>query len=66
MTFSILSNRSLSEIALRLDLIANIPASVATLLKSAPNYIIIKPVELGHNLANISNLIFFSILITLA
>lgn len=36
MTFSMLSNRSFSDIALRLALIANMPASVATLLKSAP------------------------------
>jgi hypothetical protein len=36
-----LSSKSLSEIALRLALMANIPASVATLLKSAPikNYL---------------------------
>lgn len=36
MTFSMLSNKSFSEIAFLLALMANIPASVATLLKSAP------------------------------
>lgn len=42
-TFSIASNRSFSEILFLFYLMANIPASVHTLLKSAP-------VVLGHNL----------------
>lgn len=54
MTFSMASNKSFSEMAFLLYLIANIPASVHTDHISAP-------VALGHFLANNSNLIFFSI-----
>jgi hypothetical protein len=49
-TLSIESNKSRSEIALRLALIANIPASVQTLLKSAPIYL--KSLEMINYLWN--------------
>ena len=59
MTFSIASSKSFSLMAFLLERIANMPASVHTDLRSAP-------VVDGHNLANSSNLMFFSMLMCLA